>query len=175
MNHREPEPDTLAWFFRREERLKDPRHGVGIHTHACVAHRYADVSTRFGLRVGARAVVSQLDRPRFYCNQATVRHGIPSVEHKVGDDLLELGTVTPDVRDVPIETQTDSHRDIKQGTQQVPGRFDRLVDAEDRWMDVLFSAEGQELSSQVRRLFRDALNLLEVTKGRVLCLESTRE
>ena len=89
-------PGALPQFLGGEERLEDPGPRLISHPDAGVAHRQQREPTRHGRPVGSRIELPQLDRRGLQGQLAALRHGIPGVDRKVHDDLLELAGVDLD-------------------------------------------------------------------------------
>jgi hypothetical protein len=87
------QPDAHPIVFRRVERVEQPVNALGVHPYARVS--YGQTHLIGSLRL---CPDHQLARPVVY-----LAHGVRRVPEQIEDDLLELNSITDNVREVVSE------------------------------------------------------------------------
>ena len=144
-----------AALFGREERLEDSRGNLRPHAWSVVGHADVDVAAGDNLTV-RQAMIAQLDRVRDDIDQGLGgrgphgKHRITRVDTQIQDDLLQLGRVAGNVRQIGLDTvpKLDAFTDrMPKEIQQLPQQL-----AERNWpMDAVCAAhEFEELLQHFR-------------------------
>src|ERR1700730_18505978 len=94
---REAEPGSLAFLFCGEERLKDSRLGLFIHSHAGIADRENYVVARANKGRPAAMTLVHDDFLRLEGERSAAGHRILGVYHKIHQHLLQLASIGPGV------------------------------------------------------------------------------
>ena len=154
---REPEPRSHA-LLCREERLEDPGARDGIHSAAGVGDGENDVRPRCLVRRNLLTVhVRGRDRQR-----AASRHGVPRVQGKVDQHLLDLAGIRLHVTEVGGER--GHHLDLlpDQAAEHLVGVDDDRVQVDDARLQHLLAPEGEQLLRQRRSALCRLLDRLHV-------------
>ena len=110
--------------------------------------------------------VGGLDRQR-----AASRHGIPRVHREVHDDLLHLPAIGLHERQLGPEAQHDLHVFPDEASEHRPHVGHDHVQVEQRRLDDLLAAEGQQLAREPRGARARLLNLRDVRLARIVRIE----
>src|SRR5262249_9166651 len=87
------QPGAGAYWFGGKERLKDSLLNFGCHAGAAVGDCEHDVSARSNLRVPGCIDIIELAVVGLKDEGAALRHGIPAVDRKVDNHLLDLAGI----------------------------------------------------------------------------------
>src|SRR6188508_2541059 len=94
---------TLPPLFGCEERLKDARLGLSVHSCAGVAHRQHDVLARCDICVLSGVKIAQVGISCFNRELSAPWHGVTGVCRKIYDDLFHLTWVSLDTTQRRVE------------------------------------------------------------------------
>ena len=106
----QPETRSLSLRFRREERLENVRHRLGIDPTTRVGHGELYEPTGPKRSQPSPFLAGQDDVCCFQCQSAAVGHRITGIHRKVHYDLLDLGGIDQCVADQRV--QLGDHFDL---------------------------------------------------------------
>ena len=124
------------------------------------------------VRVALREVAVELDGLDRDGDGAAGGRGVAGVEDQVDDDLVELGAVGVDRRQVVVHLERERVVGAERLLQQGGEVADDVAQAERLGLRVLLPAEGEELLGDPRGAAGGLDHLLQVARGRVIRVEA---
>ena len=121
--------------------------------------------------VRPRVVLVEVDVGGCDGQRAAVRHGVPRVQREVHDDLFHLAAVGLHERQLRLEAQHDLHVFLDEAAEHRPHVGDDDVQVEQRRLDDLLAAEGEQLARQARGTRARPLDLRHVDLARIVGIE----
>ena len=160
IDHRQPEPGSLADLLGREERLERAGGNLRSHANAGVADRQFDIGARIELGV----IVADLDDPIGDRQRAAVGHRVAPVDRKVEQRDFDLGRVGHHRHQLLVEREALLDPGAKHVAQDRPHVVDQRGNEGRPDLEPLDPAERQQLPGQPRSAFGRGQRILGVAK-----------